>query len=190
MNGNPKQKNNLPKFNLYWLYAVLIISLMFMFFRGNLGDGGFDKEVPYTTFKEYVAKGYAKSVTVNKSDGIARFIVTPAHIRDVFHQGSDDVGTAPTVSSKVPSVDKVEDFLNVTYKGSVSYEESSHFWLNLLGSTFPFIILILFYFWMFRGVNGGGGGSGGSGGIFNVGKSKREDLGCSQHLQPISREHN
>lgn len=172
MNGNPKQKNNLPKFNLYWLYAILIISLVFMLFRGNFGEGGFDKEVPYTTFKEYVAKGYAKSVTVNKSDGIARFIVAPAHIRDVFHQGSDDVGTAPTVSSKVPSVDKVEDFLSVAYKGSVSYEESSHFWLNLLGSTFPFLILILFYFWMFRGVNGGGGGSGGGGGIFNVGKSK------------------
>ena len=155
-----------------------------MFFRGNLGDGGFDKEVPYTTFKEYVAKGYAKSVTVNKSDGIARFIVTPAHIRDVFHQGSDDVGTAPTVSSKVPSVDKVEDFLNVTYKGSVSYEESSHFWLNLLGSTFPFIILILFYFWMFRGVNGGGGGSGGGGGIFNVGKSKARlfEKGAGLHV--------
>ena len=50
----------MPKFNMNWLYIFVIIALGVVFFAGGNGifpsSAGVDKD--YTTFKQYVAKGY------------------------------------------------------------------------------------------------------------------------------------
>ena len=53
-NSNPKNKpNNMPKFNMNWLYIFVIIALGVVFFAGGNGlfpsSAGIDKD--YTTFK-------------------------------------------------------------------------------------------------------------------------------------------
>ena len=154
-----------------------------MMFQSN-GEGGssFNKEVSYTTFKNYVAKGYTNDITVNKTDGIVRMVVEPKYIRDVFKAGTDRTGKSPTVSTRYPSTDKVEDFLeSQQYKGSVRYEESDKFWLSLLTSLLPIILLVgLWVFFMKRM----SGGSNNGGGIFSVGKSKARlfEKGSGLHI--------
>lgn len=171
MNEQPKKNNNLPRFNLNWLYIAIILGLGFLLLQGNAGGGGnYNKEVSYTTFKAYVAKGYTQDITVDKTEGVVRMVIDPQYIRDVFKAGTDRTGKTPTVSTRYPSADKVEDFLTAQqYKGSVKYEESNNFFLGLLSSLLPIFLLVGLWFYFMRRM---GGGSGGSSGIFNVGKSK------------------
>lgn len=180
-----KQNNNMPStpqrdggrrrsplggFNLTWLYILMIVGLVVMLYNsGNSSTGGIDKEVDYSTLRSYVAQGYAREVVVNKTDGNVSFVVTPEKIRDVFKQGSDQTGSAPTVSAKYPNIDAVNNFLDTHYKGRVRYEESDQFFSRLISSLLPIILLVALYFFMMRRV-GGGGNSMGS--IFSVGKSK------------------
>ena len=160
--------NRKPRFSLNWVYLIVVGALAWILFQGQQTESsGFDKEVAYTQFKTYVQQGYAKSITVNKTDGIARFVVVPEKIRDVFKQGTEQVGRTPTVSAKIPSLDKLDEFLTASaFKGAVKYEESSHLLSNLLYSILPIVLLVLLWFWMLRGSGGP------SGGIFNVGKSR------------------
>ncbi len=171
-NNMPRQNKSggkMPGFNLSWLYMLIIAGLAFMLYQGNENSaGGIDKEVDYTAFRSYVAKGYAKEVVVNKTDGDVRFVVKPEYIREIFKAGSDKTGTAPTVSAKYPNVDAVTTFLDTNYKGGVRYEESNHFFISLLSSIIPILILVFLWFYVFRRMSGGSGG----GGVFSVGKSK------------------
>ena len=171
-NNMPRQNKSggkMPGFNLSWLYMLIIAGLAFMLYQGNENSaGGTDKEVDYTALRRYVAKGYAKEVVVNKTDGDVRFVVKPEYIREVFKAGSDKTGTAPTVSAKYPNVDAVTTFLDTNYKGGVRYEESNHFFISLLSSIIPILILVFLWFYVFRRMSGGSG----AGGVFSVGKSK------------------
>ena len=161
-------KEKMPRFNLNWLYLVIIAVLGFMLLQGNGGASGISKEVNYTEFRSYVQKGYTSEVVINKTDGTAYMIVKPEKIRDVFNQSMEQTGKRPSVTTICPPNDKLGDFLQ-DYPVTVSYEKSNTIWWNLLGTLFPFILIFGIYFLMMRRMSGGGGASGG---IFNVGKSK------------------
>ena len=175
-NSNPKNKPNMPKFNMNWLYIFVIIALGVVFFAGGNGlfpsSAGIDKD--YTTFKQYVAKGYATKVIVNRNDNTLRMYVSPNHIRDIFKKGTQEVGTAPYVTVEIGSVDKVETFLDqaVAQKKIVSYSyenKSGNTFLDILASIAPWIFFFGIWYFLMRRMSGGGGGSGG---VFSVGKSK------------------
>ena len=166
---NPNGGKRRPGFNLSWLYLAIILGLGYMLYQGNNGQaGGIDKEVDYSTFRSYVVKGYAKEVVVNKTDGNVRLVVTPETIRDIFKAGTDQTGSAPTVSAKYPNVESVNNFLDSNYKGRVRYEENDKFFTSLLGSLLPIVVLVALWYFLLRRMGGGSGG----GGIFSVGKSK------------------
>ncbi len=175
MNPNPNNLNNgkkpgkMPGFNLSWLYLAVIIGLGVMLYQGNRsGSGGLDKEVDYTTFRSYVQKDMAKEVVVNKTDGEVRLVLKPEFIREIFKAGVDQTGSAPTVSAKYPTLDSVNSYLDAAYKGKVRYEENDKFFMSLLSSIFPILILVFLWFYLMKRMGGGSGG----GGIFSVGKSK------------------
>lgn len=174
MSDNNK-KNNMPRFNLSWIYVVIIAVLAYLFFMGPTtmgGTGGMTKEVDITTFRTYVKEGYAKEVVINKTDGTARLILKPdaARIRQIFNVGMDKTGSAPTVTTVGP--DDLSQLGNFVEQCNVNlkYETSSNFLFSLLGSLLPIFLFILLWFFMMRRMGGGSGGA--SGGIFGVGKSK------------------
>lgn len=170
MPGGNKPGRKMPGFNLSWLYFLIIGGLLYMMYSqsGQGSTGGIDKEVDYTTFRNYVTQGYAKEVVVNKTDGNVHLVVRPEKIRDVFHLGTDQTGSAPTVSTKYPDVNTIGNFLDTNYKGNVRYEENDHFFSSLISSIMPIVIMVFLWFFLMRRMGGGGG----SGGIFSVGKSK------------------
>ena len=168
-NKNP-QKPKMPRFNLNWIYIIVIGTLAFMLFQGNglSSDSSYNKEVSYTVFKDYIAKGYTEKIKVDMGKGEVSMVIKPAKVREVFKQGTDRTGKMPTVSTRYPSTDKIEDYLDSqNFKGDVTYEKSSDVWLNLLSSLLPIIILVAVWIFFMRRM-----GSGGSGGVFSVGKSK------------------
>ncbi len=122
----------MPRFNLNWLYIAIIAGLGVLFFQGNMGDGtGYKSEVEYSTFRAYVDSGYAKSITIDKTEGLVSMEVKPENIRTVFKTGTDQVGKRPAVYAKGPSIDRVSDDLEkAAYKGPVKYIESTNYFLS------------------------------------------------------------
>lgn len=167
---NQAPRNKRPFFRLSWIYIIAIVTLGIMVWQNkDSATGGLNKEVDYSAFRSYVANGYAREVIVNKSDGSVRLVVKPEKIREVFKAGSDQTGTAPTVSAKYPNVESVSNFLDTSYKGGVRYEEENSMFARIFTSILPILLLFALYYFFFRRMSSGmGGGSG----IFSVGKSK------------------
>ena len=160
----------MPKFNLNWLYIIVIGALAVMLWQGNEHPGSYEKDISYSEIKSYIARGYTHEVVVNKTDGKVSIVVLPAKVREVFRQGVSEVGKRPTVSARYPTADKVEDYLTgIGYKGKVTYEESRSILLNILTSLFPILLLVGFWYFMLRRMGSPGGG------IFSVGKSKAKE---------------
>lgn len=165
----------MPKFNLNWVYFLILGALAFLYFSGVGGGSSVDREVDYTTFKSYVSKGYAKRMEVNKGDGTLKMFVDGKHIRDVFGQDSKSTGKAPTVTTKYPSVDKVEEFVDSEtkaghFKGHVSYIQDSNMFWNIIINLLPILMLVALWMFFMRRMGSGGG----NGGVFSVGKSKAQ----------------
>ena len=160
----------MPKFNLNWLYIIVIGALAVMLWQGNEHPGSYEKDISYSEIKSYIARGYTHEVVVNKTDGKVSIVVLPTKVREVFRQGVSEVGKRPTVSARYPTADKVEDYLTgIGYKGKVTYEESRSILLNILTSLFPILLLVGFWYFMLRRMGSPGGG------IFSVGKSKAKE---------------
>ena len=72
---SPNQGNDpkMPKFNRGWLYALIIVGLIWVFFSeagNNMANSAVSakQEATYTKFKEYVDSGYAQKVEVNTTE--------------------------------------------------------------------------------------------------------------------------
>lgn len=168
-NDKNKSGGKKPGFNLSWIYLAIIVGLMVMIYQGNSGSsGGINKDISYSTFRNYVEKGVAKEIVVNKSDEKVRMVVRPEHIREIFKQGSDKIGNEPTVTAIYPNDLSVSKFLDDHYQGPLKYEVNNTMWWNVFSTIFPILLFVGLWFFLMRRMNGGGSG----GGIFNVGKSK------------------
>lgn len=167
----------MPKFNMNWIYALVIISLAVAFFAtgkdGGLGNTSVSVKKDYTQFVEYVNKGWASRVVVNKNESTLKMYVRPEHINDIFKAHVKQTGPEPYVVVEIGSVDNLETMLNQAIKtkkitGFSYNNEKGNVFTDILLSLLPWVLLIAFWMWMMRRMSGGGG----AGGIFNVGKSK------------------
>ena len=181
----------MPKFNMNWIYALVIISLAVAFFTtsngGGLANSSVSVEKDYTQFVDYVNKGWATRVVINKDESVLKMYVRPEHIRDVFKAGTKQTGMNPYVKVEIGSIDNLETMLTQAVKqkkiGGFSYDnEKGSVLTDIFMSILPWIILIGFWMWMMRRMGGGGSATGG---IFSVGKSKArlyekaDDLGIT-----------
>ena len=167
----------MPKFNMNWLYIMaLIFAVLFFSSRGmeSMFSAGESTKKEYTTFVNYINKGYATRVVINKKESTLRMYVSPDHVRDIFKKGVDQVGKSPYITVEIGSIDNLETFLNAAIKqkkiSGYSYEnKDEHGFTDVIIGLLPWILLIGFYFYLMRRMNGGAGSGGG---VFSVGKSK------------------
>lgn len=173
--NNPKM--NMPKFNMNWIYGMVIVALLLMWFSGGGQKSSVQTETSYSQFKAMVMKGYASKIVVNKEKNTLLMYVKPEHIRDVFGKGVQQTGKDPAVTVEFGSVDQVEEFINQArdlkkFSGDYSYEnQKDNELFTILLQLLPFIFFIAIWIYFMRRMSGGAGGSG-AGGVFNVGKSK------------------
>lgn len=176
-NSNNKQPK-MPRFNMSWLYITILIGLIFLFMTGggNLLGGSAAQKASYTEFKDYVNRGYALNVVINKDESTLKMYVQAKYIRQVFNLSAKQVGPNPYVEVEFGSVDELEKFLTAEQNAhkikAFSYENkhSSDF-INILIQLSPIIFFFIFIWWISRKMGGNSSGSG-MGGVFNVGKSK------------------
>ena len=177
------KKNNIPpkkpikvRFNISWIYILLMIGIGWMFF--NQGGANPQKE-EWADVKEQWAAGDIKEIVFvrNKYDG--QVTIRP----DRLEKYADKFGgNVPKKSphfffSVTPSFNAEETFEELNsvlpddQKVKVVVESHESLWGVLEWLIFPLLLVFMWVF-MFRGMNRNmGGGSGGPGGIFNVGKA-------------------
>ena len=179
MEQNDNNKPNMPKFNMNWIYVTIIVALAILFFTNtgseatSNGGGGIAKQDNYYNFKEWVMKGAAKEVVINKEENELRMYVKPEFIQDVFQTDVKQTGTNPFLEVEFGSVETLETFLDEAQKagkfnGHITFDnEKSSDMYNLLFNLSSILFFIFIMVFFFRRMGGGG-----SGGVFSVGKSK------------------
>ena len=184
-NGAPQntqrngKNNKKPRMNFMWVYVLIAIALGYLFFVGDEalpGSAAASKNVPYTTFQEYVKQGYANKIVANKDEGTVQMFVKPDHIRDVFKTGVDQAGKAPFVQAEYGSADKLEEFVTAerelgNFNGELSYKRSNDTFMQVFWNLFPLLLIIFVWMFIMRRMGSGGGGMGS---IFNVGRSRAQ----------------
>ncbi|MDL2290269.1 ATP-dependent zinc metalloprotease FtsH [Paludibacteraceae bacterium OttesenSCG-928-F17] len=181
MNQNNQNQNktnkNLGKpfkFNFYWIYGLIFLVLFGAYF---LSDNATSKEVPYSSFQEYVEKGYIENILAYTSRNSLEAKVNTNALQQVYGEKYEAYAKDRTIVVKVPSMDELSRFIQkaqeeYAYTGSVKYEEGRSYFDVFLYTFFPFLILIVFIIFINRRMMSQTGG--GSGGVFNVGKSKAQ----------------
>jgi cell division protease FtsH len=178
--NNKKPQMNMPRFNMNWIYGIVILLLAFLYITSGRDSSSVKTETSYSDFKVMVMKGYADKIVVNKYQSNLEMYVKAEHIRDVFHQGIQQTGKSPSVTVAIGSVDQVEQFINKAreekkFTGKFQYDNSkeNEFFNSLLMNILFFAGIIFVWMFIMRRM-GGGAGMGGGGGIFSVGKSKAQ----------------
>lgn len=166
----------MPKFNMGWIYMLVIITLIAMYMTTGGSKSSVKTETSYKQFKMMVDKGYAESIVVNKETNTLKMYVKTKNIRDVFKQGVEETGQNPYVTVEFGSVDQVEQFIESAtergvFQGDFNYEnkKDDNLFVTILYNLFPIAIIIAIWIFFMRRM---GGGAGGAGGMFSVGKSK------------------
>ncbi len=179
-NNNNSPRGNKPvriKFNISWIYFILLIAIGWMFF--NQGGANPQKEEWADVQKQWLA-GDIKEVVFIRNEYEGRVTMRPERIE---HYADKFGGKVPEKSphfiflvSGSFNAEEMFGELNAQLpedrQVKVIIENHENWWSMLEWLIFP-ILLILMWVFMFRGMNRnmGGGGPGGPGGIFSVGKS-------------------
>lgn len=175
----PRKQNNMPgarrpMFNMYWMYAIIIFSLLALYY---FQDGSHTEQVNWTKFEQLAQNGNITTVIVDKQNQTAEGVLNDKGRKELNIDTRGIEGEEIKVKSTIPSPDKISDKIDewnssLTAQNlkpmSVEYEEGSDL-MRMLWYFGPIVILIFFMVFMSRRMSGGAGGGGG---IFSVGKSK------------------
>lgn len=175
--SNDRSPRKGPKFNIYWVYGIILIALITVqFFNSSWTSPA--REMSFQEFRtSYLDKGnVSKLVVVNKSE-------VEVYTKDAERRPNGSIRPAnePAITFKIGSVESFEDNLKEAQqtlpegqKVSPIYTERASVLREILNSfLFPIIILIAMWFLIMRKMGGPAAG-GGAGGIFNIGKSKAQ----------------
>jgi len=179
----PKRPQKTPKFNIFWVYAAIIIGLIAVNFLFNSDNA---QPISYSTFeKEMLIPGDVQKIVSYKSDDIVKAEV---YIKDSKkndpkykkYQNKTGFGAAkgPMVVFNAASTDQLakdlkESQANIPAENQIKAEtvSKSNAWAGVfLNIILPLLLFAGLWIFMMRRMSGGGGGGGGQ--IFNIGKSK------------------
>ena len=176
-NPNPLKPNGKsPKFNISWIYGIIILVLVGSYF---FSDNVPTKEVPFSTFEEYVKNGTIEKIDVYSQKNTVEAQIIKDSLKKVFGDKAETYAKDRMISVRIPSVEEFSKFIQIAkekyaFNGIVEYQESRNYVDVFLYSVLPFLLLIGFFVFMNRRMSGQMGGGGAGGGIFNVGKSKAQ----------------
>ncbi|MEX0994292.1 MAG: ATP-dependent zinc metalloprotease FtsH [Balneolaceae bacterium] len=168
--SNSKDKSKSPRFPV-WIYLVLILFLIAINFYFVPTDQS--ERIKYSTFLEYVEKGYVKEIVIKNNtdiegeytekaieDGI---IEPPREVENSWRFGAEQAGQEKFATTLLEG-DEIRALLdenNVVY--DVRIEEN--WWSGILIWLIPIALIIAFWIFIFRRMNPGQQ-------VMNIGKNK------------------
>lgn len=164
----------MPRFNLSWLYVIIAMSFAILYFSNQ--EGGIDKQITYTEFKDMINKGYANKI-IAYDDNTVEMYIKPEFVKDVFKNDYKKVGRNPALNVEIGSMESLDKFMEKAqeeghFTGSISYEKKRDYFGAFFWNIAPFLLLIGIWMFAMRRMSGGAGAGGAN--PFNVGKSKAQ----------------
>ena len=171
-----------PKFNSYWIIAVVILGFVAItFFDSGITS---KKQISPSEFNNYLQeKEVSKVVIVNRR--IAKVFLTAEAKMLEKHKKKRSTSLIDSASGaeiadyqfEFGDLQNFENQINQTKKSSnldtrVIYVTESNVFGDILVTLLPIALLIGVWIFVMRRMSGGAGGSGPGGQIFNIGKSK------------------
>lgn len=179
-NRAPKrQQPSGPRRWISLLFYTLAFALLGFYLFGDKEGTGASKELSYTKLTAYIEAGAIEKIEVT-DDLQAKATVKPQSYTLVFGTQGDGEKAKGVLRTQVPSIDEFSKFMdgiNATRKTNgqaavdVKYTKSHDYWYLILVNILPFVLIVLFFIYMSRGIGSGGGGVGG---IFGVGKAQAQ----------------
>jgi cell division protease FtsH len=183
-----KRKNNLPNipngeqpsgprrwFSIL-LYTLGFAILGFYLFGNREESQSLSKDLSYTKLTAYVETDAIQRITVY-DDNTLKAEVKPQKYTLVFNSQAAGENAKGQLKVQIPSVEefsKYIDGVNSARKANglaaidVKYDKSKDYWYLILVNILPFVLIVLFFVYMSRGIGNMGGG------IFGVGKAKAQ----------------
>ncbi len=180
-----KSKNNKPKFNYYWFYAIIAVVLISLNLFSMTGS---TPEISMSKLTDYIKEGDVKKIVIINKDEPGSHAEIYIHEKKLSGSKHKEVSRSSINTQNLgPHYKKnivvIESFEEKIDEARLAYnKENPDEPLDLLISTdtkgtlaniviwlFPFILLIGIWIFFMRRVGGGGGGGGQ---IFNIGRSK------------------
>ena len=166
-------------FNFSWLYLLLIAGIGWLLFSNQQASE--PQKIEWQQVQTMAQSGDIEEIVFVRNDIRGEIKVRPERLAKYADQfpGGAVPRRAPhfyfLVSARFDPEEnfaKLNENLPVGDQFKVVIQNADHTWAELAQWIFPTLLLILFWVWMFRGMNRGAGGAGGGmGNPFNVGKA-------------------
>jgi len=167
--------------NFSWLYILLLVGIGYLLMRNQ--QSASPEKIEWTEVQSMITSGDVAEISFIRNDFKGEVKVKAdrlAKYADKF-PGGNPPRRSPhfyfLVSTKFDpetSFQQLNAQLVPADQFKVVIKNEDHIWGEVFQMLFPLLIFILFWVWMFRGMNRGMGGQGGPGGgfnPFNTGKS-------------------
>ncbi len=177
-----------PRFNIYWVYGIIILAIFALqFFSGSFTGTSSDEQNNFQDFqRKYLNTGQVEKIVVVNSGEANVYLKSgqapqsnPGGGPVTLNRGSEKQNI---YTFKIGTVQQFRDDLQEAKKSlppgveepKVIYDRPNTFLHDALSNILlPIIILIAMWFLIMRKMGGPAGG-GGAGGLFNIGKSKAQ----------------
>tara|TARA_B100000953_G_scaffold154920_1_gene128139 strand:+ start:1053 stop:2987 length:1935 start_codon:yes stop_codon:yes gene_type:complete len=176
-----KNKNTMktPKFNTYWIYALIVLFFASSYFIGGNETSNSSKKINISSFERFLNKGEIKGVTViNKN--IAQVTLNRDALNSPDHKSANSTNflgqknlNGPHYVFEIGNLELFQNKLEEAEKKGIQFNYDfktvENKLLDYILGFLPLIILIGLWFFFMRRMSGG---SGGGSQIFSIGKSK------------------
>ena len=184
--NHPNQPNQKPngkrRFNLMWIYAILAIVLIGVNFFGR-GSRTPQEDIDQGKFIELLEKQQIQRIDlVNNKE--AEVYLNQKGLSEYFPEVTPDAEgttTTPSYTFRIGDLGRFEEMVENVQKEKeikepvyINNVERKSWVSDFLIGWLPFIILIVIWVVIMRGMGRGMGGGGGAGSIFNIGKSRAQ----------------
>ena len=168
-----------PKFNSWWIYGAIALSIIGFQF---LGSDNFSSTNKTTTseLQEYLKNGDIKKILIISNARQAKVFLTEEALEKEVHKvAKKSFSLTSSISPEyVLDFGDLQNFENeinrIKNKYSlgtiIDYDKESNVISGLLLSILPFVLIIAIWIYLMRKMSGGAGGGGSQ--FFNIGKSK------------------
>lgn len=180
LTGNKGNKMNAPKFNVYWVYILIIAAILgLQFFYGNKKPVETNwHEVKY----QMLVNGDIEKLLVVRNQGKVEVFIKEKSLSK-YNDRLDGLKTVPALGPHffftIGSIDTFERQLDEAQEGTAQseriypeYVERPNYIGDIITWILPILILVGVWLFIFRRISRGGGPGGAN--IFSVGKSKAQ----------------
>ncbi|RZM23520.1 MAG: ATP-dependent metallopeptidase FtsH/Yme1/Tma family protein [Pedobacter sp.] len=179
----PKKPQKGSKFNIFWVYAAIILGIIVLQFLFNTDSS---KLISYRTFETTMLQsGDVQKLVAYKHEDLVNVevYIKPDRLKDPKYKeyqnkGNFSQGKGPVAYFTAGSMDAVDTQLKESQKDIpaeqqlLAEKETRQSSFNSWFFTVIIPVLLFIGFWIFIMRRMGGGAGGGGGQIFNIGKSK------------------